>query len=76
MNYEIERELSGKADKWELHNIHNENRELKSHINELEKKISNLENTNRNQNYVLERFFNILAEHPQFSDISNQIYEL
>jgi len=76
MNYEIERKLSDKADKYELHNLQNENRELKSQIHELERKIGNLEGGNSNRYYVLERLLNMIAEHPQFSDISNQIYEL
>lgn len=76
MNYEIERKLNDKADKWELHNVQNENRELKSHINELERKIGSLESINSNRYYVLERFFNLLAESEQFSDISNELYEL
>jgi len=76
MNYEIERKLNDKLDKWELHNVQNENRELKSQIHELERKMGNLEGTNSNRHYVLERLFNMLAEHPKFSDISNQLYEL
>ena len=76
MNYEIERKLNDKADKWELHNVQNENRELKSQIHELEKKIGYLESVNSNRYYVLERLFNLLAESEQFSDISNQLYEL
>lgn len=74
--YEIERKLGDKADKWELHSLQTENRELKSHVNELERKIGNIEGTNSNRYYVLERLFNMIAEHPQFSDISNQLYEL
>ncbi len=74
--YEIERKLSDKADKWELHNVQNENRELKSQIHELERKIGYLEGVNQNRYYVLERLFNMLAENEQFSDLSNQLHEL
>ena len=74
--YEIERKLNDKADKWELHNVQNENRELKSQIHELEKKIGHLESVNHNRYYVLEGLLNLLAEHPQFSDLQNEIYQL
>ena len=76
MNYEIERKLNDKVDKWELYNIQTENRELKSQIQELERKIDNLENVNNNRYCTLERLFNMMAEHPQFSDLQNEIYEL
>ena len=74
--YEIERKLGDKADKWELHSLQTENRELKSHVNELERKIGYLESTNSNRYYALERLFNLIAEHPQFSDLQNEIYQL
>lgn len=73
--YEIERKLSDKADKWELHSLQTENRELKSHVNELERKIGELQSTNSNRYYALEGLFNLLAEHPQFSDLQNEIYQ-
>jgi len=76
MNYEIERKLSDKADKWELHNLQNGIHQLKMDILDLERRIGGLEGVNSNRYYVLERLFNLLAEHPQFSDMSNQIYEL
>ena len=74
--YEIERKLSDKADKWELHNLQTENREIKSNVNELERKIGYLERTNSNMYYALESLFNLIAEHPQFSDLQNEIYQL
>ena len=74
--YEIERKLGEKADKWELHSLQTENRELKNHVNELERKIGYLEITNTNIYYALERFFNMMAEQPQFSELQNEIYEL
>ena len=74
--YEIEGKLRDKADKWELYNVQNENRELKSHMNELEKKIGELQNINSNRYYALEGLFNLIAEHPQFSDLQNEIYQL
>ena len=73
--YEIERKLSDKADKWELHSLQTENRELKSHVNELERKIGELQSINSNRYYALEGLFNLLAEHPQFSDLQNEIYQ-
>ena len=74
--YEIERKLGDKADKFELHSLQTENRELKSHVNELERKIVYLESTNSNRYYALERIFNMMAEHPQFSDLQDEIYQL
>jgi predicted nucleic acid-binding Zn-ribbon protein len=41
MNYEIERKLNDKVDKWELYNLQNEIRSAKSEVNELEKRLSN-----------------------------------
>lgn len=76
MSYEIEGKLNNKADKFELHNVQNENRELKNKINDIERKIGTLEGVNSNRYYALERLFNLLSEHPQLSDISNQIIEL
>lgn len=74
--HELERKLGEKADKWELHNLQTENRGLRSHINELERKIMHLESTNSNRYYALERLFNMIAEHPQFSELQNEIYQL
>lgn len=74
--YDIERKLGDKVDKWELHNLQNENRDLKSRLNELERKIGNLESANSNRYYALERLFNMMAEHPQFSDLQNEVYQL
>jgi hypothetical protein len=74
--YEIERKLGDKVEKWEFHSLQTENRELKSHVNELERKIGQLESINSNRYYVLERLFNMMAEHPQFSDLQNEIYQL
>ena len=42
-SYEIEGKLRDKADKWELHNVQNENRELRNNIHELGIKIGNVE---------------------------------
>lgn len=74
--YEIERKLGDKADKWELHNLQTENRELKSHVNELERKIGYLESINSNRYYALEMLFNMMAENPQFSELQKEIYQL
>lgn len=74
--YEIERKLGEKVEKWELKSLQTENRELKSQVNELERKIGQLESTISNRYYALEMLFNIMAEHPQFSDLQNEIYQL
>lgn len=76
MNYEVERKLSGKVDKWEFHVLQSENRELKSQVNELEKKIGELQNMSSNRYYALDRLFNMMSEHPEFSDLQDEIYEL
>ena len=75
-SYEIEGKLRDKADKWELHNVQNENRELKSQIHELERRIGNLECANSNKNYLLDRLLNLLAENISPNEISNELYEL
>ena len=75
-SYEIESKLRDKADKWELHNLQNENRELKSQIHDLERKIGNLEGANSNINYMLDRLLNLLAENVSLSEISNKLHEL
>jgi len=75
-SYEIERKLNEKVDKWEMHSLQAENRELKNHVNELERKIQELESTNSNRYYALQGLFNILAEQPQFSDLQNEIHQL
>lgn len=74
--YDIERKLGDKVDKWEMHSLQTENQGLKSHVNELERKINYLENTNNNRYYALEGLFNLIAEHPQFSDLQNDVYQL
>lgn len=76
MNYEIERKLSEKADKYELHNIQNENRELKNNIRVLESKIGHLESVNQNRYYALERLCNMLVLNPAFEENINEIYEI
>jgi len=42
----------------------------------LERKIGDLEIANSNGYYVLESILNLMAEHPQFSDIQNEIHQL
>lgn len=74
--YEIERKLGEKVDKWEMHSLQTENRELKSHVNELERKIGQLESTISIRYYALEGLFNLIAEHPQFSELQNEVYRL
>lgn len=76
MNYEIEGKLNNKADKCELYNVQNENRELRGHINQLEREIEALKGISQNRYYVFERLFNILSEHPSFSYLQDEIYEL
>lgn len=75
-SYEIEGKLRDKADKWELHNLQNENRELKSQIYELERKIGNLEGANNNKNYLLDRLLYFLADNISLNEISNELHEL
>ncbi len=76
MSFEVERQLSSKADKWELHSLQSEKDGLKSRISELEKEVKELKDVNANRYYALERLFSIIAEHPQFSDLQTEIYQL
>lgn len=75
-SYEIEGKLRDKADKWELHNVQNENRELRNNIHELERKIGNLEGENSRKYYVIDRLINLLAENISLNEISNELHEL
>jgi|LakMenEpi03Aug12_release.lakeMendotaPanAssembly.Ray.scaffolds.fasta_scaffold132958_4 hypothetical protein len=76
LQHEIERKLGEKADKWELHGLQTENRELKNQVNELERKIGYLESTNSNTKNTFQMLFDIMIEHPQFSDLENEIHQL
>ena len=75
-SYEIEGKLRDKADKWELHNVQNENRELRSQIHELERKIGSIESMHSNRYYVLDRLISLLAENVSLNEISNELHEL
>ena len=75
-SYEIEGKLRDKADKWELHNVQNENRELRNNIHELGIKIGNLEGENSRKYYVIDRLINLLAENISLNEISNELHEL
>lgn len=66
-------DLRDKADKWELHNVENENRRLKSQIQELERKIEYLESSLSNRRYLLERLIAILADNPNMQENSDEI---
>ena len=74
--YEIEGKLRDKADKWELYNVQNENRELRNNIHELGIKIGNLEGENSRKYYVIDRLINLLAENISLNEISNELHEL
>jgi hypothetical protein len=76
MQYELERRLNEKADEWKLSQAQTEIGELKNNVNRLKEKIEYLEGINSNRYYALERFFVLIAEHPQFSDLQNEIYVL
>jgi len=73
MNYELERKLNDKVDKWEFFNLQNENRDLKNTIHTLEQKVDNLQATNNNRYYVIESLISMLAEHELFRDYSNDL---
>ena len=76
MSLEFERKLNDKADKWELHNVQNENRQLKNDIANLEKQIGELRSTNSRHYYVIEQLLSTFAGDPQFSKIANFIMNL
>ncbi|MCK9429595.1 MAG: hypothetical protein M0R17_06285 [Candidatus Omnitrophica bacterium] len=75
-NYEFESALKEKADKWELRNVQNENRELKNKISELERNIDYIKHIESNRHEVFVQLLNLLAEHNQFACIANNILEL
>ena len=75
-NYEIESKLNQKVDKWEFHALQTENGQLKNHLNELKIKIEQLESQVNNRYYAIDGLFNLIAEHPKFSEFQNHIYEL
>ncbi len=74
--YDIERKLSDKADKHELYSLKSENQDLRNKIDSLEREIGQLKSVNHNRYEILTRLLNMLAEHPQFTDIQNEIYDL
>jgi predicted nucleic acid-binding Zn-ribbon protein len=74
--YEIERKLADKADKFEIHDLQNENSRLKSHVDDLEKKIQHAEGKIQNMYYVLDSFFDLIVEEPQFYKQQSEIYRL
>ena len=76
MNYEVERKLNDKVDKWEFNSIQQENRQLKNDIRDLEEKFNQLKSVVDNRYYPLEELFNIIAEIPEFGHVQNRIYEL
>lgn len=76
MDYEIQRKLNEKVDEVRFHGLQTENRELRNHVNELGKKIGQLESTNIRICCSLEGLFNLISEHPQFSELQNEVFEL
>lgn len=76
MNYEIQQKLNDKADKWELHNVQNENRELKSQIRELERRIDYLEGVNQNRYSLLQNLLDLLIQMENSDEFLVKLYEL
>ncbi len=74
--YDVEQKLSDKADKYELHSLKSENQNLRNKIDSLEREIRQLESVNHNRYEMLNKLLNMLAEHPQFTDMQNEIYDL
>lgn len=74
--YELERKINEKAEKWELFNLQNQNRELKSRIDELEAKMQRVYDSKNQMSNIFREFLNIILEHPQFSDFQDEIYRI
>lgn len=74
--YEIEGKLRDKVDKWELYNIQSENRELKSQVRDLERRIDALESDKSHKYYIIDKLINLLAENILLSEISDELHEL
>lgn len=74
--YELERKINDKADKYELHDLRQQNRQLVNDISDLNRQINELKSANNNRYYALDGLFSLLAEHPMLSEISDQIQEL
>lgn len=74
--YDLERKISEKAEKWELFNLQNQNRELKSRIDELEAKMQRVCNSNNQLSSMFGEFLNIIMQHPQFSDLQDEIHRI
>jgi len=75
-SYEIESKLNHKADKWELTSLRTEISELKRDLIDAEKQIAHLSGINSNRYTVLEQLFTLLAEHPSFTEESNELHSL
>ena len=75
-SHDLEHKINEKADKWELHNVQNENRQLQNKINELERRIGNLESQNSNHNNIIGSLLNLLAYNESLHEISNELHTL
>ena len=51
-------------------------RQLLTSKNQLEKQVSNLQAINNNRYAAFERLFNLLIEHPNFSEQQNELFSL
>jgi regulator of replication initiation timing len=74
MNYEIERKLNDKVDKWELHNLQNEIRNTKTEINDLQQRLSNSIGEINNLRSALAQLMDLLSneiEIDKFNSIQN-----
>ena len=75
-NYDIERKLNDKVDKWEFSSMQSKSQQLDNDVSKLERQVSELQSINQNRYYIIERLLNILAENPAFIEQQNEIYSL
>lgn len=76
MNYEVERKLNEKVDKWEFHSLQTKNQQLENDISKLERQVGELQSVNQSRYYVMERLLNMMAESSVFIEQQNELYNL
>jgi ribosomal protein L29 len=76
MNYEVERKLNDKVDKWEFHALQTENGNLKHEISDLRHQIAQIKGENSNRYYAIDRLISLLAENMSMAEIANELHEL
>lgn len=76
MNYEIQQAIDRKADKWELHNLQNENGQLKRDLKQLEKEIGELRAKQNNSYEAINNLIELISEHDCFVNDLDILYNI